>query len=70
MNIVAVRNDCTSVAFPSLGTGAYRYPLDEAAPIAIKAVRDFLQKHDSITLIRFVLFDDATLSAFEKELTQ
>ncbi|MBR5710792.1 MAG: macro domain-containing protein [Thermoguttaceae bacterium] len=66
--LVAVRNDCTSVAFPSLGTGAYRYPLDEAAPIALKAVRDFLQKHDSITLIRFVLFDDKTLTAFEKEL--
>ena len=68
--LVAIENNCTSLSFPSLGTGAYRYPLGEAAPIALKAVRDFLQKHDSITLIRFVLFDDKTYSAFEKELTQ
>ena len=69
--LVAIENNCTSISFPSLGTGAYRYPLEEAAPIALKAVRDFLQKYDGkLTLIRFVLFDDKTYSAFEKELTQ
>ena len=38
-----------SVAFPSLSTGAYGYPLEEAAPIAVKAVADYIQKVRSST---------------------
>lgn len=63
----AMEHGCTSLAFPSLGTGAYRYPLAEAATIALATVRDFLSIHPDqpLRLIRFVLFDAATLAAFE-----
>ena len=57
-----------SVAFPSISTGAYGYPLHEAAPIALKTVADFLKAHPEIELVRFVLFDSKTLAAYEEAL--
>ncbi len=61
-----------SVAFPSISTGVYGYPVDLAAPVAINAVRKFFKDNMacSITEVRFVLFDDFTYSAFEKALAQ
>jgi O-acetyl-ADP-ribose deacetylase (regulator of RNase III) len=55
---------CQSVAFPAISTGAYGYPLDEAAPIAIQAVRESLASYPSIKRVRFVLFDDQAFGAF------
>lgn len=67
---LAAENGCKSIAFPSLGTGVYAYPLEKAASIALKAVRDFLDSHASkMNLIRFVLFDSNTYIAFEEALT-
>ena len=63
---VASENGLKSVAFPSISTGAYGYPLNEAAPIALKTVADFLNAHPEIELVRFVLFDEKTLSAYEE----
>jgi O-acetyl-ADP-ribose deacetylase (regulator of RNase III) len=65
---VASENHLKSVAFPSISTGAYGYPLDEAAPIALKTVADFLKNHPEIELVRFVLFDSKTLAAYEEAL--
>jgi O-acetyl-ADP-ribose deacetylase (regulator of RNase III) len=65
---VASENGLKSVAFPSISTGAYGYPLSEAAPIALKTVVDFLKKHPEIELVRFVLFDGKTLAAYEEAL--
>jgi O-acetyl-ADP-ribose deacetylase (regulator of RNase III) len=65
---VASENHLKSIAFPSISTGAYGYPLDEAAPIALKTVADFLKKHPEIELVRFVLFDGKTLVAYEEAL--
>jgi O-acetyl-ADP-ribose deacetylase (regulator of RNase III) len=65
---VASENGLKSVAFPSISTGAYGYPLSEAAPIALKTVVDFLKKHPEIELVRFVLFDGKTLNAYEEVL--
>jgi O-acetyl-ADP-ribose deacetylase (regulator of RNase III) len=65
---VASENGLKSVAFPSISTGAYGYPLAEAAPIALGTVRDFLQDHPEIELVRFVLFDAKTLAAYEEAL--
>jgi O-acetyl-ADP-ribose deacetylase (regulator of RNase III) len=55
-----------SLAFPSLSTGAYRYPLRDAATIALDTVIEFLQtsKHN-LKLVRFVLFDQKTFSVYE-----
>jgi O-acetyl-ADP-ribose deacetylase (regulator of RNase III) len=63
---VASENHLKSVAFPSISTGAYGYPLNEAAPIALKTVADYLKKHPDIELVRFVLFDQNTLKAYEE----
>ena len=63
---VASENGLKSVAFPSISTGAYGYPLNEAAPIALKTVADFLKEHPEIELVCFVLFDGKTLAAYEE----
>ena len=61
---LAVEHDCKSVAFPALSTGAYRYPITDAAAIALDTVKRFLEEHERPELVRFVLFDAATLAAF------
>ncbi|MCS6858909.1 MAG: O-acetyl-ADP-ribose deacetylase [Abditibacteriales bacterium] len=65
---VASENHCRSVAFPAISTGAYGYPLHEAAPIALRTVMDYLRSHDDITLVRFVLFGRAAYEAFAQAL--
>ena len=60
------RNHISSIAFPSISTGAYGYPLEEAAPIAVQTVCDYLNQHPEIKLVRFVLFDDHTLRAYQE----
>ncbi|MDO8784811.1 MAG: O-acetyl-ADP-ribose deacetylase [Syntrophales bacterium] len=57
-----------SIAFPAISTGAYAYPLKEAALIALKTAEDYLQEHSDIELIRFVLFGRKTYDAFGEEL--
>jgi O-acetyl-ADP-ribose deacetylase (regulator of RNase III) len=54
-----------SVAFPAISTGAYGYPVDQAAKAAIQAIRAAKTK---VKLVRFVLFDKETLRVFEKAL--
>jgi len=54
-----------SISFPSISTGAYRFPLHDAARIALSAVRDFL-KHYDFEEVRFVLFSDGDLKAYEE----
>ncbi|MFQ6049322.1 MAG: O-acetyl-ADP-ribose deacetylase [Phycisphaerae bacterium] len=54
---LAVENNCRTVAFPAISTGAYGYPMAEAARIALTTTAEFLRKHRQIELVRFVLFD-------------
>lgn len=54
-----------AIAFPSLSTGAYGYPLDEAAKVALKTVCDYLKEHPDIALVRFVLFGADAYRAYE-----
>jgi O-acetyl-ADP-ribose deacetylase (regulator of RNase III) len=61
---VALAHNCQSVAFPSLSTGAYGYPMDQAARTALRTVLDFLHTRQQPTLVRFVLFDAAAHTAF------
>ena len=65
---VASENKLKSVAFPSISTGAYGYPLEEAAPIALRTVNDYLQGHPDIQLVRFVLFGKEAYQAYERAL--
>ena len=55
---LANQNALASVAFPSLSTGAFGYPMDEAAHIAIATVLAELGGPGHVSLVRFVLFDE------------
>ena len=57
-----------SVAFPSLSTGVYGYPLDQAAKIALSTVKAYLAEHPEIQLVRFVLFGRPTFETFAQVL--
>jgi len=65
---LASENKLKSVAFPSISTGAYGYPLEEAAPVALRTVMDYLKSHPDIQLVRFVLFGKEAYQAYEKAL--
>ena len=66
---VAAENGITSVAFPSISTGAYRFPIGAAARTALRTVIETLQHPGCpVTLVRFVLFSDADLAAYAREL--
>jgi O-acetyl-ADP-ribose deacetylase (regulator of RNase III) len=63
---VADEHGLASIAFPAISTGAYGYPVSEAAPIAITSTMDALSGAKHVTLCRFVLFDLSTLRAYER----
>jgi len=65
---LASQHDIKSVAFPSISTGAYGYPMELAAPIALRTVMDYLQSHPEIELVRFVLFGSAAYQTYEQAL--
>ena len=66
---LALSHDCRTVAFPSISTGVYRFPLDRAAPIAVGAVRGFLASHPAaFDEILFVCFDEKTKHAYDMAL--
>jgi len=62
---LASEKGISSIAFPSLSTGAYGYPLDAAAKIAVKTVVDYLKDHPEIGVVRFVLFNADAYGAYE-----
>ena len=66
---VAIENGIRSVAFPSISTGAYRFPLEEAAHIAVSTIRRFAEENpDKLDLVEWILFDKRTFDAYEKAL--
>jgi O-acetyl-ADP-ribose deacetylase len=68
---VAVAAGIRSLAFPSISTGAYRFPIREAAGIALRTVGGFLEgAGHGIERVRFVLFSDADLAVYEAVLRQ
>lgn len=54
-----------TVSFPSISTGVYSFPVDRAARIALRTVRDFVLARPGIEEVRFVLFSDPVLREFE-----
>jgi len=63
---VAAQAGAKSIAFPSISTGAYRFPLDRAAGIAVQALRAFLETGRVFEEIRIVCFDSRTYEAYRK----
>ena len=63
---VASAHGVGSLAFPSISTGAYGYPIRTAARIAVDTVRAYLRDHPEIALVRFVLFSEADLAVYEE----
>lgn len=61
---LAVAHGIRSVSFPSISTGAYRFPADRAARIALRTVRDFVRQNDYFEEIRFILFSRQLLNEF------
>lgn len=62
---IAVERGLKTISFPAISCGVYGYPLDEAAEISLKTVAEFLEKHAEIKQVRFVLFTDDVLRAYE-----
>ena len=56
------------IAFPSISTGVYSYPLDAAAAIALETLAGFIENNDRPRLVRMVLFDATTMRAYTKAL--
>ena len=65
---LATEHGIRSIAFPSISTGVYGYPVQEAARVAVGAVKEFLaQNPGKIDLVLWVLFDDRTHLIYERE---
>ena len=65
---LAAAKGLKTIAFPSISTGAYGYPIEEASRIAIKTVLDFLEKEDKLEKIIFVLFSKNAFETYLKTL--
>jgi len=67
---IAAELGCASVAFPAISTGAYGYPLELAAPVAIDATEEALKANLSVELVRFVFRDEHTLAPYRAALSK
>lgn len=63
---LADEHGLSSISFPAISTGAYGYPVNEAAPVALSSAIEALASSKHVKLCRFVLFDTSTVRAFER----
>jgi O-acetyl-ADP-ribose deacetylase len=63
---LAAKNEIKTIAFPAISCGAYRYPIAEAAQIALRTTRDFLSATDQIDKVIFVLATEEIFSAYKQ----
>ena len=61
---LAVEKGLKTVAFPSISTGAYGYPIEQASRVALGAVKTFLEKEDRLDEVVFVLFSERALETY------
>lgn len=68
---VAAEHGIRRIAFPSISTGVYHYPVKEAAKIAVGTVTEFLEEHpDAFDVVEWVLFDDNTMQVYEQAIVE
>jgi O-acetyl-ADP-ribose deacetylase (regulator of RNase III) len=65
---LAAERDLKTIAFPAISTGVYGYPMDQAAEIAVREIRGFLNQPSSVEEVRVVLFGEESLRTFEQAL--
>lgn len=66
---VANDNGIRKIAFPSISTGVYHFPVDKAAAIAVNTVKEMTEKHpEDFELVTWILFDEETKKAFDTAL--
>jgi O-acetyl-ADP-ribose deacetylase (regulator of RNase III) len=63
---VAVKNGVKTIAFPAISCGAYRYPVAEAAKIAVVTTQEFLQAHSEMEKVIFVVLDDEIFAIYRE----
>jgi O-acetyl-ADP-ribose deacetylase (regulator of RNase III) len=67
---VAEKKGIKTIAFPSISTGAYGYPIRAAARIALETVIDYLEKYSNFKRVRFVLFGKHSYEVYEETLKE
>ena len=68
---LAIQHGIRSIAFPSISTGVYSYPLQQAANVAVQSVKDVVQEHpEAFDDILWVLFDKMTKSAYDQAIIE
>jgi O-acetyl-ADP-ribose deacetylase len=63
---LAREHGLASIAFPSISTGAYRYPIEQAATIAVETVRQLVREPGPLDLVRFVCFSAGDLEVYRR----
>jgi len=66
--LLASRNKIKSVSFPSISTGIFGYPVNEASRVALKTITNFLEEHPEIDLVRMVLFTEGDYGIYKASL--
>ncbi len=66
---LAEQNEIRSVAFPAISAGAFGYPIEDAANVAIKTIMEILPDLRNVAIIRFVLFNTSDLEVFNSALS-
>lgn len=65
---LAQEYEITSISFPSISTGVYRYPVEQAAEIAVREIMTFLENNKEMEKVQMVCFDETTFRTYEKAL--
>lgn len=66
---LAAEYGCKTVAFPSISTGIYRFPLEKASLIAVETIRDFLTQHSDMD-VQMVCFDQRTFQYYQQAMKE
>lgn len=68
--VLAEKHDCRSLAFPSISTGVYGYPIRLACPIALGTTLEWIHEHDLPEKVFFVLFSESDLGVYKDQLSR
>ena len=64
---LAAQHGCKSIAFPSISTGAFGYPIEEASRIALRTIQEFIREHpEAVAMIEIVTFSDRDQRTYQK----